>query len=318
MAPKVSIVCPTFNGASRGYLGEAVESVLNQTLQGYELIIVDDGSTDRTKEVCEPYLENSRVHYIFQANAGPAKARNTGIEASSGEFICFLDDDDVWKPIKLQRQIQFIDNQLHDLGNWGMVFTWAELIDAQGNIIGYRGHRQEGAIYKYLLFENIIDATSSVLIKREVFDKIGLFDETFKQCEDWDMWLRIAKDYYIYHVKDYLVRYREHESRLSSRNEEAFFYETAVLKKALSTAPPGISSVDVHASSYINRSIVYFSFGNYQEFRKMFIKGARVSPKLVTMEHIALLCISFFSDGLIERIKTVKRQIQKRWIERRV
>jgi len=318
MAPTVSIVCPTFNGATRGYLREAIESVLAQSFKGYELIIVDDGSTDHTKEVCESYLEDSRVHYIFQPNGGPASARNAGISASTGEFICFLDDDDVWKEEKLQRQLEYIGAQLSNFSNWGMVFTWAELIDARGNIVGYRGHRQEGAIYKNLFFENIIDATSSVLVKREIFDKIGLFDEAFKQCQDWDMWLRIAKIYYIYHVKEYLVQYREHKGRISSNNEKGFFYETAVLKKALSTAPPEINSVDVYASSYINRSVVYFSFGEYHKFREMFIRGARVSPKLVTIEHIFLLVISFLGDGLIDRIKAAKRQIQKRWIAHRV
>jgi glycosyltransferase involved in cell wall biosynthesis len=318
MEPKVSIVLTTYNGASRGYLVEAIDSVLAQSFEGYELIIVDDGSTDDTKKVCEPYLVDSKVDYIFQQNGGPAKARNTGIKTSSGAFICFLDDDDIWKPNKLQRQIKFIDNQLSNFRNWGMVFTWAELIDGRGDIIGYRGHRQEGAIYKYLLFGNIIAATSSVLVKRKVFDKVGLFDEVFKQCEDWDMWLRIAKNYYIYHVKEYLVQYREHKSRLSSNNEQAFFYETAVLNKALSTAPLEINSIDVYASSYINRSVVYFSFGEYHKFREMFIRGAKVSPKLVTIEHIFLLLISFLGDGLIDRLKTVRRQIQKRWIARRV
>jgi GT2 family glycosyltransferase len=168
------------------------------------------------------------------------------------------------------------------------------------------------------LFGNIIAATSSVLVKRKVFDKVGLFDEVFKQCEDWDMWLRIAKNYYIYHVKEYLVQYREHKSRLSSNNEQAFFYETAVLNKALSTAPLEINSIDVYASSYINRSVVYFYFGEYHKFREMFIKGAKVSPKLVTIEHIFLLLISFLGDGLIDRLKTVRRQIKKRWIARRV
>lgn len=318
MTPKVSIICPTFNGACRGYLRDSIESALAQNFKNYELVIIDDGSTDDTRKECERYLKDPKVNYIFQQNGGPAKARNTGIEASSGEFICFLDDDDLWKPNKLQRQVQFIDNQLANFRNWGMVFTWAELIDARGNIIGYRGHRQEGAIYKSLFFENIIDATSSVLVKRGVFDKVGLFDEAHKQCEDWDMWLKIAKNYYIFPIKEYLVQYREHKGRLSSRNEEAFYYEKAVLKKALSAAPPEINPVDVYASSYINRSVAYFSFGEYQKFREMFIKGARISPKLVTIEHIALLCISFFSDGLIDRIKTVKRQIQKRWIARRV
>ena len=318
MAPKVSIVCPTFNGATRGYLREAIESALDQTFKDYELIIVDDGSTDHTKEVCEPYLEDSRVHYMFQPNAGPASARNTGISASTGEFICFLDDDDIWKAEKLQRQIEYIDAQLSNFSNWGMVFTWVELIDAQGNIIGYRGHRQEGTIYKYLLFEHIIDATSSVLVKRGVFDKIGLFDEAFKQCEDWDMWLRIAKNYLIFPIQEYLVKHREHKHRLSCSSEEAFFHEIAVLKKALSAAPPEINPRDVYASCYINRGITYFSQGEYRKFRTMFMRGAKLSPKRVTLENIFLLLISFLGDKAVGIIKRTKREIQKTWIEHKV
>jgi glycosyltransferase involved in cell wall biosynthesis len=318
MAPKVSIVCPTFNGATRGYLREAIESALDQTFKGYELIIVDDGSTDHTKEVCEPYLEDSRVHYIFQPNAGPASARNTGISASTGEFICFLDDDDIWKAEKLQRQIEYIDAQLSNFSNWGMVFTWVELIDAQGKLIGYRGHQQTGLIYRDLFFGNIIDATSSVLVKREVLNQVGFFDEKNKQCEDWDMWLRIAKNYLIFPIQEYLVKHREHQDRLSSSSEEAFFYENAVLKKALSTAPPEINPRDVYASCYINRSIIYFSHGEYRKFRTMFIRGSRLSPKIVTIENIFLLLISFFGDRAVGIIKRTKREIHKTWIEHKV
>jgi len=318
MAPKVSIVCPTFNGASRGYLKQAIESALNQTFRGFELIIVDDGSTDHTKGVCESYLEDSRVHYIFQPNGGPASARNAGISASTGEFICFLDDDDVWKDEKLQRQIEYIDAQLSNFSNWGMVFTWVELIDAQGNIIGYRGHRQTGLIYRDLFFGNIIDATSSVLVKSEILNQVGFFDEKNKQCEDWDMWLRIAKSYLIFPIQEYLVKHREHPHRLSSSSDEAFFYEIAVLKKALSTAPPEINPRDVYASCYINRGIIYFSHGEYRKFRAMFIRGARLSPKLVTIENIFLLLISFLGDKAVGIIKRTKREIQKTWIEHKV
>jgi glycosyltransferase involved in cell wall biosynthesis len=317
MTPRVSIVCPTFNGASRGYLGETIESVLDQTLQGYELIIVDDGSTDRTKEICEPYLEDSRVHYIFQENGGPAKARNTGIEASSGEFICFLDDDDLWKPNKLQRQIQFIDNQLNDFGNWGMVFTWAELIDAHGNIIGYRGHRQEGAIYKYLLFENIIDATSSVLVKRGVLEDIGPFDESLiPSCEDWDLWLRISKKYLVFPVKDYLVRYREHQNGISANLDKLFSSAKQVVDKVLTETPEDVSPKAAYASLYLNRSVVFFAAEEYDRFRKFFMRGALLSLRAVRVEHLLLLVLSFSGFKTVRLLKTLKRGVQKlliRW-----
>ena len=318
MTPKISIVCPTFNGASRGYLKEAIESALNQTFQDFELIIVDDGSTDHTKAVCAPYLKDSRVRYIFQPNGGPASARNTGITASKGEFICFLDDDDIWKDEKLQRQIEFIDAQLSNCSDWGMVFTWVELIDGQGNILGYRGHRQTGSIYKDLFFGNIIDATSSVLIKRKTLNQVGLFDEENRQCEDWDMWLRIAENHLVFPIHEYLVKHREHKDRLSSSSEEAFFYENAVLKKALSTAPPEINPRDVYASCYINRGIIYFSQSEYRKFRTMFMRGVRLSPKRVTIEHIFLLLISFLGDKAVGLMKRAKREIDKMWREHKV
>ena len=108
MRPMVSIILPSYNGATRGFLTNAIESVLIQSFQDYELSIIDDGSTDDTKEQCEQYLQMPQVHYVFQENRGPGSARNEGIKASQGEFICFLDDDDVWKCEKLERQIKFI------------------------------------------------------------------------------------------------------------------------------------------------------------------------------------------------------------------
>lgn len=314
MTPKVSIICPTFNGASRGYLHEAIESVLDQSFTNYELFIIDDGSTDGTGKVCEQYLEDSRVHYIFQQNGGPARARNTGIKASSGEFVCFSDDDDIWKPNKLQRQIDFIHDELGNVPNWGMVFTWVELIDSQGKILGYRGHRQKGSLYKKLLFENIIDATSSVLIRREVLENVGLLDESLKGPEDWDMWLRISKEYLIFPVKEYLVQHREHENRISFDNEKVFHYEKAVVAKALATAPADISPRAVYASCYVNRSICYFAADQYQQFREMLMNGAKLSLKPIRLEHILLFLLSLFGQRSVHLCRSVKRFLQQRMI----
>jgi len=317
MTPKVSIICPSFNGASRGYLKQAIESVLRQSFESYELFIIDDGSTDHTREVCEPYLEDSRVLYIFQPNGGPASARNTGISASTCELICFLDDDDVWKPEKLQKQLEFIQNRLSGVNNWGLIFTWLELIDEQGEVISYRGHHQEGRLYRSLLFGNTVDATSSVLIRREVFDNVGLFDESFENCQDWDMWLRISKEYMIFPVKEYLVQHREHRDRISFDNEKIFRYENAVIAKALATAPADISPRSVYASSYMNRSISYFAADQFQQFREMLFKGAKLSLKPLRVEHIFLFLLSLFGRRSVHFSRTVKRYLQQRMITHR-
>ena len=311
MTPQVSVILTTFNGASRGYLSEAIQSVLNQSFKDFELYLIDDGSTDNTKGECKRYLSDPRVYYIYQKNKGLAGARNTGIKASFGQFICFLDDDDIWKPDKLQKQIVFVRDQLNNIDDWGMVYTWVELIDEQGKIISYTGSSNQGWIYRDLLFGNVLDAPSSVLIKREVFNKMGLFDEDFEKCEDWDMWLRISKYYQIFPVKEYLVQYREHINRLSSDSKEMFYYENAVLKKALSTTPDDIDRQKVYASCYLNRSLAHFSLGEYTDFRKMLRQGFRSSPKVVTLEHIFLLIISFSSNSFIDTAKKLKRKITK-------
>jgi len=317
MDNKVSVILTTYNGATRGFLKIAIESVLKQTFQNYELLIVDDGSEDHTRELCEGYLNEPKVRYIYQENGGLARARNTGIESSHCVFICFLDDDDVWKPDKLQRQFEFIEKRLNGAGKWGLIFTWLELIDEQGKVISYRGHHQEGWLYRSLLLGNTVDAPSSVLIRREVFDAVGLFDESFENCQDWDMWLRISKEYMIFPVKEYLVQHREHRNRISFDNEKIFHYENAVIKKALATAPADISPRTVYASCYMNRGIGYFAVDDFQQFRTMFLKGLQLSLKPMRLEHIFLFILSLFGRRSVHLTRTVKRYLQQRMITHR-
>ena len=315
MNPLVSVILTTCNGASRGFLAQAIKGVLNQTFQDYELVIIDDGSRDGTKEECKRYLVDPRVRYIYQENRGLAGARNTGIRASSCRYICFLDDDDIWKPAKLQRQLEFVNVQLRNVSRWGLIFTWIELIDEGGKLIGYRGHHQKGAIYRKLLFGNTIDAPSSVLVKREVFTEVGLFDESLRNCQDWDMWLRIARKYHIFPLKEYLVQYREHKNSISANHAEVFVYEQAVLKKALVNAPSDISSREVLASCYLNRSVGFFASDNYQQFRKMWLAGAKLSLKSVRLPHVLLLPLSFLGKKTVNHLREVKRFVHRMIIE---
>jgi glycosyltransferase involved in cell wall biosynthesis len=251
MSPEISVILTTYNGSSRGYLSSSIESVLTQSYQNFELLIIDDGSTDNTKKTCSSYLENDRIRYLYQENTGLAGARNTGIRASSGEFLCFLDDDDVWKPEKLEKQLEFIQNRLSGVNAWGLIFTWLELIDEQGEVISYRGHHR-------------------------------LFDESFENCQDWDMWLRISKEYMIFPVKEYLVQHREHQNRIC----------------------------------HMNRSICYFAADEFQQFRKMFLKGAKISLKPVRVEHIFLFVLSLFGRPSVHLFRRIKRYLQKQIILR--
>lgn len=263
--PKVSVTLTTFNGATRGYLGFAIESVLNQTFKDFELLIIDDGSSDSTKQFCEKYLIDNRVKYIYQVNKGLAGARNTGIENSQGEYICFLDDDDVWKKDKLQKQLDFFEKN----PDAGMVYTNLELIDEVGKVIGYQKHKANGDIYKELFYENIVDAPSSCMIKKEVFEKVGNFKEWMKSAEDYELWFRIAKEFKIYSTNEPLVEYRVHQNKMSTNYSKMEFYGIATLYYTLEN-DSSVDEIEVYYKLYEKYASKHFSLKNMQEFRKYF------------------------------------------------
>ena len=181
----VSIIIPTFN--RRTFLPRAVKSVLNQTFQSWELIIVDDGSTDQTQEVLHS-LRDRRVHYVFQKHRGVSSARNTGIQLAGSPWICFLDSDDYWKPSKLERQIEELErNPVYQV-----VYTDEIWMRRSQRVNPRKIHRKySGWIYHRCLPLCII-SPSSVLLHRDVLRKEGLFDENLPVCEDYDLWLRVC------------------------------------------------------------------------------------------------------------------------------
>lgn len=248
-APAVSVILTTYNGASRGYLEEAIKSVLLQSYPRFDLIIIDDGSTDDTAKVCSKYLEDPRLHYHYQKNRGLAAARNSGITLSPNEFICFLDDDDVYEKEKLKKQIDFFMQPSHQ--KTAMVYTGLHYIDEQGALLGKKTHTANGDIYEHLFYGNTICAPSSCMIKKSVLDKVGFFREELKSCEDYDLWLRLAKHYPIYSLDECLVQYRIHRNKMSTNLETMHTFQEYVLALALQDAPDFIRQ---------NRSAFYHRF----------------------------------------------------------
>jgi len=205
--PLISVIIPTYNRAN--FLPNAILSVINQTYQNWELIIVDDGSTDNTKHIVEEFIKkDSRIKYFYQENKGQPFAMNTGIKLSKGKFIAFLDDDDEWYLEKLEKQIEFLNKDEN------IVLVFSDVIIRGGYLDGMRSSEVSkpycGYVYPKLLLRNFLTA-SSVVIKRKVLDEMGYFD-TFHcikitQTQDYDMWLRIAKKYKIGYVPEVLVKY---------------------------------------------------------------------------------------------------------------
>jgi glycosyltransferase involved in cell wall biosynthesis len=228
---KVSIVIPVYN--SMLYFPETLESALQQTFDDFEVIIVNDGSTDEietwVKEQTDP-----RLTLISQDNQGASKARNTGILHSTGDYIAFLDADDLWAPTKLAAQVEFLDNH----PQVGLVYTWVLSIDASGNSRGrIFKNSAEGKIWDTLILHNVLECGSTPLVRRECFDQVGMFDESLTNIEDRDMWLRIAKDYDFAVVKEPLVYYRLHPNSKGKNWPRVERNASILLEKAFQEPP---------------------------------------------------------------------------------
>lgn len=207
---EVSVIIPSYNRCS--VLRRAVESVLAQKDVVFELIVVDDGSTDHTKEMLEKNFP--QVTYVYQKNQGPSAARNTGIKMARAEWICFLDSDDEWLPGKLRVQLDF-SNQHPSV----LLHQTEEIWIRNGKRVNPMNKHKKRAGW---IFEDSLElcliSPSAVMIHRSLFDEVGLFNESLPACEDYDLWLRITSRFETGLIeKPYVVRAGGHEDQLSRK-----------------------------------------------------------------------------------------------------
>ena len=200
--PLVSVIIPTYN---RAYiLPLAIESVINQTFQDLELIIIDDASEDNTKELVEKYMRISKIPIVYFRNKkrlGPAGARNIGIELAKGRLIAFLDSDDRFLPEKIEKQVKFLEKH----PEYFLVQT-EEIWYKQGKrIFPKRIHRKAKGFFFHRAVKLCVVSMSTVIIKKEVFKEVGKFDENFPVCEDYEFWLRVSLKYPMGLVEEELV-----------------------------------------------------------------------------------------------------------------
>ncbi len=205
---KVSIIIPTYN---RGHvLPDAIDSVLAQDFRDYELIVIDDGSTDNTLTILDRYPERIKVYR--QPNQGVSAARNHGIAMSSGNLIAFLDSDDLWLAQKLSVQVAFFNANPKSL-----ICQTQEIWIRNGIRVNPKKRHQKpsGQIFEKSL-ELCLVSPSAVMIRRSLFDSVGLFDESLPACEDYDLWLRISCRYPVYLInKPLTVKKGGHADQLS-------------------------------------------------------------------------------------------------------
>ncbi len=221
MKPLVSVIIPTYN--RKNFLEEALESVFSQDYRPLEVIVVDDGSTDDTPKLATRYP----IKYIRGPRRGPAAARNRGISVSHGEFVAFLDSDDLWRPEKIRRQVEFFEKKP------GAVAVQTEEIWLRdGKRVNPRKrHQKPDGFFFQRALELCLVSPSAVMLRRRVFAEIGLFDESFPVCEDYELWLRLSARYPVFLIREPLVIKRGgHEDQLSRTPGLDWFRLQAIAK----------------------------------------------------------------------------------------
>jgi len=221
----VSVIIPTFNRAD--LVSDAIDSVLHQIVPPDDIIVVDDGSTDNTLQKLDNY--RAKISIITQENKGVAAARNRGIQAAAGEWLTFLDSDDLWVPQKLQVQ----KTALAENPDFRICYT-GETWQRSDKPVSPKKQPQRfsGWIYKHCLPRCIV-AASSVIIHRSILEHIGYFDETLPACEDYDLWLRISQKYPVLFVPEELIIKRTGSWRCLSGQTGLDKYRIIALKNML-------------------------------------------------------------------------------------
>ncbi|RJO59345.1 glycosyltransferase [Candidatus Parcubacteria bacterium] len=210
--PEISVIIPTYNYAQ--YIIETLESVINQTFKDLEIIVVDDGSTDDTKKVLEPYIQAKTIKYIYQNNQGLAAARNTGIKNSQGRSITFLDSDDLFTNDKLLTLRAALKNSPDMAMAYGNHLLWTgQKIYKKPRFSN--GRAPSGWILPQLFLKPLM-SVPTVLVERKCFEKVGLFNETLSTGEDWEMWQRIAAEFQIMYVDKITAYVRVHPKSMST------------------------------------------------------------------------------------------------------
>lgn len=237
MSPLVTAVIPTYNYAR--FVARAVESVLGQTYPAIECVVVDDGSRDETPQVLEQF--GSRIRVIRQPNRGLSAARNTGIAAASGPYVAFLDSDDCWYPEKIERQMALIRSAA-ELGCVGCGFAHVSPDGSVEEFPGRRNNRSQPETLRLIALRKfwVGGSGSGALVRREVLQRVGPFDERLSAAEDWDMWMRLSVTTRIDNVEAVSVAINKHGTGVFRNVRRMEDNQQAVYEKAIRAWPEAL------------------------------------------------------------------------------
>lgn len=316
LKPKVSVIIPTHNRAA--LVTEAINSVLAQTFKDFELIVVDDGSTDNTRDALKGYAD--RIHYIYQENQRRSEARNTGIKAASGEYIAFLDDDDLWLPDKLEKQVTFLDAN----PGIGLVHTFTDAIDITGRLMEkerkgrlqcyeksmnlgytYEGMSRLGAIF-----------LSSTMLRSRCLEKVGLFDPVTEAYEDWDFGLRFALEYRIGTIPEFLVKFRVHKVHTTADEFTRGRINTSMKHFTLIDSRYGLPSRNrTRVNFYMHLTNAYYIDLQLGMFRIYALKTLKLGPGMLFRSPLGLhLLFSILPLKVIRKFRRFKGEKNFRFL----
>jgi glycosyltransferase involved in cell wall biosynthesis len=233
--PLVSVIIPTYN--CERYIAETIHGVLNQTFKDVELIVVDDGSTDRTRDIVASY--GPAIRLITQKNARVCAARNRGIREAAGQYVCLLDHDDYWFPHKLELQVSLLAANPDSGVVYSTFILWhpdaSGLYPALGSFdLGAYPDSIDPDYSGWIYHQFLLDCwmlTSTAMFRREVFDRCGVFDVDLPYSEDWDLWLRISREYQFLRHNTPTTLYRQHPGQ-GNRQARSIDYRTLLLERA--------------------------------------------------------------------------------------
>jgi glycosyltransferase involved in cell wall biosynthesis len=215
--PTVSIILPTYNRAA--FIGRSIETILSQTFRDFEIIIIDDGSTDNTAEIVTSMLGDNRIIYErYVGNRGAPCARNIGIRRSSGRYVTFQDSDDTWTRDKLMKQVRAMEEATQDTG---VVYTGYYRLEGSRKIympVPTSDYAKASEAISRLFY--LFVATPTALIRKECLEAVGLFDETLPRLQEWELWIRMCQRYRFQYINEALVM-SHHQAESISTNHQA-------------------------------------------------------------------------------------------------
>ena len=313
---KISIVIPAYNVGA--YIGETIQSALDQTLGDFELIVVDDGSTDETAEVAAGFSD-PRIRLIRQTNQGSSAARNRGLEACSGRYVCFLDGDDLWVRDKLELQAGWLDTHPET----DLIFGASQVVEADGGDAGRSVFRHPGAhSFESMMREDVIGNGSSQMARRDVVERAGRFDVTLNASVDHDLWLRIAllREGNVHGMGRTVTLYRRRGQQISSDWQRKEASWTRLMKKLERIAPERTAKVKRAALANLDRvlSSIAYENGEHREAVRLFARALKRgsleiwADKRTVLQGLALLSARVLSPETHARLDAAARRLRAR------